>query len=152
MEDDESNIAESESIAADDVSVTSHDPSESSHDQEIEISDSDSDQENEIKTDQNCDTEKSTKHSDSGASAEKVETETSQELTANQNTENDLEVSGACKSEKSDSIGLDNVCDSNAVIGSEKQEMEVKDSGSSDEGESLFPDTSIQLQHVKGDK
>ena len=35
----------------------------------------------------------------------------------------------------------------------EKEEKsEVVDSESSDEGESLFPDTSIQLQHVKGDK
>ena len=34
----------------------------------------------------------------------------------------------------------------------EKEEAEVVDSESSDEGESLFPDTSIHLQHVKGDK
>ncbi len=117
LEDDESSIAESEITAGDDVSVTSHDPSESSsHNQEVEISDSESDQENDMKTESNLDSEKSTKHSESGASAGKTDLETGQELVAKQNTENDLEGSGACKSEKSESIGSDNnTCDSSAV-------------------------------------
>ena len=130
LEDDASSVAES---------------SATSNDQELDISDGDSDSEH--GTDQHEDEARNQGGSD------KKESQNAQKRTED---DKDQTSSKRVNSQNSDDAKLDIERSSSNEKTSETDEREEKaevvDSESSDEGESLFPDTSIQLQHVKGDK
>ncbi len=143
LEEDASSVAESSS-ATDEV--------QSEHD--LEMSDGDSDNED--------DTER-TEAAKPGGSLSTVKedgnTEQGRENVIENNTSDNLcdnkEAVSQEESKKLDPTETKQKSEDNAAEGangSEHQEAEdAKDSGSSDENEALFPDTCIELQHVKGD-
>ena len=128
LEDDASSVAES---------------SATSNDQELDVSDGDSDSEH--GTDQH--EEEAAKQAES----DKKESQSAQKMTED---DKDQTSSKTVNSQNPDDAKMDIESSNEKTDETDEkgENSEVVDSESSDEDESLFPDTSIQLQHVKGDK
>ena len=135
LEDDASSVAESSTTT-------------DANDQELDIGDSDNDSEHEEdkhssdSKQETCDKLDAIHEEDKNAKSESDNVERTY-------TETDLKGQETLDEQSKDTGDADMDIDKPTE---ETNKQESKDSSSSDEGESLFPDTSIQLQHVKGDK